>query len=122
MKEDKGVKMFYDEMQWVYKTRSGAALAIMQYLMFMTSWNSPEFYLSPQAREEMTSFFGMHRSTVSRAITELIGWKAIARDMSHEAKRGHYVLNPKMMWHGDLSARPAAIRKYRSLFYGDDSE
>lgn len=118
----KAVKVFYRELQWIYKCRSRATLAVMMSLSFMTGRNSAEFYLSPKDREELASDLNLSRTSVSVALSSLIEKKVIARALDSDGKKknGHYVLNPVMFWYGDLSRRTSAAKKYWSLFYGEE--
>lgn len=118
MGRDKGVKVFYKNIDWVYGVRSRVVFAVLEYILFMTDRNSAEIRFNSNTRRDIAKSINASTAGVSKAMAELLSCGVLAKNVDEDGNElyNHFVLNPKMYWYGDLPQRKRAMKKYGDLF------
>ena len=117
MGREKGVKVFYKNIDWIASARSHVSFCLLEVIMSKLKRNSPLVEFAFGDNKYFASEYNTSEVSICRAFNELTELGVITKlsEDSSIVKRV-YVLNPLMYWYGDLPQRKRAMKKYRSLF------
>ena len=118
MEEEKGIMLFWRNVDWMVEVNSLAAIKLAVMMSSMTEKENPEIYLSPRVKKQIREKCGISTSTFSTVLGELSKRHVIAPMVDADGKRenGMYVVNPAFFWQGSFEGRKAAMEKYKSYF------
>jgi len=117
---------YLEYVKWLFHINSLIQVQVLAYMAYKADFNEGTFDMSTDHRNYLMSELGVDTTAISRALRKLLESGVIKRSsyvdangVEREAK-SRYVINPTLLWKGDMNNRKKLIVTFTSVSEGEE--